>query len=617
MVQKLRWMGTDQQYTCSDQQVGLVQCTLDTFLFPRKILGPIRCSQTGCIVAADIRLDNRPELLAHLEKQLDGTTLADSEILLAAYLRWGEQTPQHLLGDFAFAIWDPRHQYFFCARDHMGVRPLYYLHQSHGFALASHPAALLALPGIETRINEQHLACFLLQILPQETDTFYQSIQRLPPGHSLKVYKDRLNIDQYWSPLHVQSISNQSFSDNADQFRELFIEAVRCRILESQPIASTLSGGLDSSSITCVAARLLDDANQKCLHTFSAIFPSIPPPMLASIDERRYKSIVQEQSQSIGHDIRADELHPFMTLEQDLRCVGQPFFGPNMYMHNALFERAAGSGIRIFLDGIDGDSVLSYGFELFPSLLGNGHWWKLLAALKALKKVSSSRQSLFRLFATYAAKPLLEGGKSRMLRYRLFQGNAYRDRRRFLQPSFCRRVHLGDLIDRHYQKSHLPTIDAVLHHRAFLALHFLAHILETQAFFSARHSLSMRFPFLDHRLVSFCLSLPPEQKMHQGWSRAIQRRAMTGLVPDPILQRLSKSDLSSNYFIGLQTNGFSLFRDILFPAATELSSYLDVDLCAQSYAKDFRSGQCSLDRALFLYSLVNVATWLRQRNELG
>lgn len=614
MMQALRWMGPDQQHSCADQHAGLVQCTLSTSPMQHMITGPLCCPQTGCLVAADCRFDNRAALIARLNIHQPEKTLSDLQLLLAAYHRWGEQTPQYLLGDFAFAIWDPRHRHFFCARDHMGVRPLYYLHHQNLFAFASHPAALLELPGIDNRPNEQHIACFLLHLIPEETDTFYRAIRRLPPGHQLTINADTLHSHQYWSPLHVQTVNRGNFQDNAEQFRDLFIEAVRCRTLDAPLIASTLSGGLDSSSITCVTNQLLKQKKTCQLHTFSAIFPSIPAPMLSSIDERRYIDIVQQHCSPVAHHVRADQLHPFITLDQDLACVGQPFFGPNMYIHNALFESSAQAGATIFLDGTDGDSVLSYGFELFPALLCSGHWGTLLSEVTALKKVSKSRQSLSRLFASYTVKPLVETGKNLLMRFRSHQDRTHRERLSLLRTEFRQRNNINDLLHRHYQRLHLPTIDASAHHRASLAQPFLPHILEVQSFFSARHALSIRFPFLDKRLVEFCLALPPEHKFHQGWSRAIQRQAMVDIVPQPILQRLSKADLSPNFFIGLQGHGKRLLHEKVIRAKPIIDEYLQIEQLSHEYDQIFRSGSCTLDRALFLYAIANVSTWLSCRD---
>ncbi len=613
MQRTLQWMGPHQQQIRHDSHVGFVQCTLQASPLAPKKTSPLLCPQTGCLLVADCRLDNRASIIDRLRPSCAASPLSDPELLLAAYLHWGEETPQHLLGDFAFAIWDPRRQHMLCARDHMGVRPLYYAHphdrRNNFFALASHPSALLELPGIDGCPNEQQIARYLLQLIPEETDTFYQTIHRLPPGHLLRVTEKSMRLRQYWSPLHVQNRAKTNFPENADQFRALFTEAVQCRIQDADDIASTLSGGLDSSSITCVATQLLKQTDANPLHTFSAIFPSLPVHLLDRIDERKYMDIVRHQCHPVAHEIRADLLHPFSTLAQDLASVGQPFFGPNMYIHNAMFTHAAKAGATVFLDGTDGDSVLSYGFELFPALLCTGRWNALLSELSALKTVSNSRQSLARLFATYALKPLLRAGLRHLAPRPPAQRAIQQKRLSMLQPEFQRRVQIKDLLHRHDQRMRLPTANASAHHRASLAQPFLAHILELQAFFSARHALNIRFPFLDRRLVEFCLSLPPEQKFRNGWSRAIQRQAMIPVVPEAILKRLGKADLSPNFILGLQLHYSSLYRQTILPAKEAIDEYVQVERIAP-FAETIPQAFSSPDQALFLYAVANLSTWM-------
>ena len=160
---------------------------------------------SGCVVVSDSRLDNRPELLHALEiRHATPDEIGDGELLHAAWQRWGERCAEQLLGDFAFAIWDPRNQKLFCARDVMGVRPFYY-HYAPGrlFAFASETDALLTLRDVPTAIDEGRIADALVSELEgiDKTSTFYQAIVRLPPAQTLRLENGRLRLREYWHPL--------------------------------------------------------------------------------------------------------------------------------------------------------------------------------------------------------------------------------------------------------------------------------------------------------------------------------------------------------------------------------------------------------------------------------
>ena len=613
MSQRMQWMGPDQQGIISDQQAGLVQRTLVASPRQSKNNGLIRCPRTGVLAAADSRIDNWEELAASLELGPSCKFPTDVEIILAAYHRWGERAPEKIIGDFAFAVWDPRQQLFFCARDRMGVRPLYSLHQPGFFACASHPAALLALPGVSAQRNEQRLACFLLHILPKDTDTFYKAVHRLPPGCWLQASAGGVRLRQYWSPLQTQTIKRRDKQEYVNEFRDLFTTAVRCRIQSQFPVGSTLSGGLDSSSITCAASTLLKQQQGGRLHTFSAIFPSLPPALLARIDERSYMEAARQHCPSIfAHEILADRLQPFATLAEDVRSAGQPFFGPNMYIHNAMYAAAAQQGVKVFLDGIDGDSVVSYGFERLPHLLLTGRWAMLARELAALKSTSNSRQSIARLLGGYAVKPSLSGLIEWLGLGRMLPEHRRSDRLSFLQPDFKLRVNADELLQGHCRRMRLPIINASVHHRASLALPFLSHILEMAGFASARWAIEARYPFLDHRLVNYCLSLPVEQKLSNGWSRAIQRKAMVGMAPDSIVRRLTKADLSPNYYLGITQHGSGVMEEIIRPARPLLAEYLDIDRLLPSLESAILAPEKHPQTALLFFTVASLAVWLSE-----
>ncbi|MBE0698700.1 MAG: asparagine synthetase B, partial [Anaerolineaceae bacterium] len=210
---------------------------------------PFSAENGKYIITADARIDNREELLAQLGLR-DQPDLPDSQVILAAYQVWGTECPLHLLGDFAFAIWDQAKQQIFCARDAFGVRPFYYYHTMDQFTFGSSIGVILADKRVPRKLNEEKIADFLLELFEDKARTFYQDVFRLPPAHIMVVSHGGEWISRYWSLDPETELRLPTDADYAAAYREAFVEAVRCRLRSAVTIGSTLSGGLDSSSVT-------------------------------------------------------------------------------------------------------------------------------------------------------------------------------------------------------------------------------------------------------------------------------------------------------------------------------------------------------------------------------
>jgi len=197
MLRKLERRGPDGTHTFRDGAVALGHAALNTTPESLSETLPFIHAETGCAITADLRLDNRDELIAALGLDAKDRVIGDGEIILHAYLRWGEDCPARLLGDFAFAIWDPRGRKLFCARDQMGMKQLIW-HRTQGrlFAFASEPRAVLLAEGVPKRINEGRIADFLENYLEgiDYTSTFFEEVFRLPPAHYLTVSADRFDL---------------------------------------------------------------------------------------------------------------------------------------------------------------------------------------------------------------------------------------------------------------------------------------------------------------------------------------------------------------------------------------------------------------------------------------
>ena len=274
MTAMLERRGPERTGKWRDSKIGLGHTLLATtpeLLFEKQ---PFEHAETGCVITADVRLDNRIELneALALRKPLEST--GDAEIILLAYLAWGEDCVNRLLGDFAFAIWDPRHQMLFCARDHFGMRPLYY-HHSPGqrFLFASDARAILVLPQVPYRINEGRVADFLVPEFEwyDYTSTFFEERVSSPTGPPGDRYIFRhLDVAEYWRVQPGPELGQLSDDDYREGFVDVFTKAVDARLRAPHgKVGSMLSGGMDSGSIAAIATDVLAKRGGGPLRTFS------------------------------------------------------------------------------------------------------------------------------------------------------------------------------------------------------------------------------------------------------------------------------------------------------------------------------------------------------------
>jgi asparagine synthase (glutamine-hydrolysing) len=277
MTEALRELGPDSCGIWCDDRIGFGHRMLHTT--PESLEETLPCFHPAARLAitADARLDNRAELIEALGlRDRREAEVTDSDLLLAAYERWGASSLDRLVGDFAYAIWDGRRRQVFCARDHFGVKPLYYYRSGKLFAFATGIHALFEVGGVRRRLNRARVAAFLQGDHEDKAATFFEEILRLPPAHFLTVRAEGAELRQYWRLDPTREVRRRSNEEYAEEYRALFVEAVRSRLRSALPVGSTLSGGLDSSSVASAARNLLRERGSGPLHTFSARFQSIP-----------------------------------------------------------------------------------------------------------------------------------------------------------------------------------------------------------------------------------------------------------------------------------------------------------------------------------------------------
>jgi asparagine synthase (glutamine-hydrolysing) len=379
MVTTLAHRGPDGAASWSQGPVGLGQLLLRTTAESGEGRPPWKDPSGNLVITADVRLDNRAELVDQLElRGRPPATIGDHQLILAAYERWGQDCPQRLLGDFAFAIWDARAEILFCARDHFGVKPLYYYLSGEVYAFASEIKALFSLDTVLRRVNEVRIGEYLVEASGEPASTFFDGVLRLLPAHSLTIGPSGVRLRRYWELDPTRELRLGSDREYALALRELFTESVRCRLRSTVRLGSMLSGGIDSSSITCTARQLLSAEGRAGLHTFSAIFDGV-----AASDEQHYQNAVLAQNGVVAHSVQGDRLSPLGDLDRVLRHFDQVLDSGNLYLNWNLYKIAQQHEVGVLLDGFDGDTTISHGVGYLSELAYSGRWLALAREVRA------------------------------------------------------------------------------------------------------------------------------------------------------------------------------------------------------------------------------------------
>jgi asparagine synthase (glutamine-hydrolysing) len=573
---------------------------------------PLIDKSGNLVIIADARIDNREELVDALDLgDRPRGEISDSELILGAYQSWGEDSPEKLLGDFAFAIWDRRKQRLFCARDHAGVKPFYYYLSDRVFVFASEIEALLSVPEVPRRLNEARVADLLVHNVGEKTATFYQEILRLTPANSMVVGREKSSTTTYWTLDPSRELRLRSDEEYAEAFYEVFAEAVRCRLRSAFPVGSELSGGLDSSSVACVARELLaKEGGTRRLHTLSAVYKEAP-----QSDESAFIDAVLAKGGFESHKVQVELLSPLEAPRSVLWDADEPSILAGLSMPWGLAREANQQGVRVLMNGYEGDVVVSHGTERLAELASTGRWGTLAAEIDAMS--GGVRWSRRRMLRSWVLEPLAPDVLVRA--WRMLHGASWsRTAEVYVGPireDFARRIGINERVRTSLNVGgDVPRSVRLSRRRHYpILLHGGNHYtLEVHGKIGARLAIENRYPYYDRRLMEFCLALPPEQKLSQGWTRVVLRRALAGVVPDKVRWRRNKGSLTPGLVWSLFMFDRKLVEDTIFDNYQDIERYADLDKLLWRYIRCAAMNQPQAGDVLGPIRTVALALWLRR-----
>jgi asparagine synthase (glutamine-hydrolysing) len=453
-------------------------------------------------------------------------TDSDTEVITAAYACWGEDCLKRFEGMFAFAIWDEQEQKIFAARDRFGEKPFYYHFNDGILHFASEINALWKM-NVQKEVNRSMLYNFLtLRYTSNPTDpseTFYTGINKLPASHFLKFIPggQTLEIERYWE---LPTEENNSITDETaiEKFDALLQESVRIRMRSDVAIGTSLSGGLDSSSIVAIANKVgSDQYSHKC---FTAVFPGYEK------NEEANAKLVAEKFGLQQHLIHIDVADITSLMEKVMRHQQEPIASASSLAQYRVYEKAKQEGVTVLLDGQGADEILAGYHKYYKWYWQELYQKKQLARSGELKAAGEMgvkdhfglTNKLAAIFPHLAAA-LLQTKK----------GKSFPDRSQFDQDFYSQ-----------YRKqsyyslpSHFTLNSALYYNTVSNGLEELLRIADRN---SMAHAVEVRLPFLSHHLVEFIFSLPPHFKIRNGWTKWLLRKTSESYLPKEVSWRKDK-----------------------------------------------------------------------------
>ncbi|NQW30108.1 MAG: asparagine synthase (glutamine-hydrolyzing) [Ignavibacteria bacterium] len=523
------------------------------------------------------------------ELQRDGytfTTAGDTEVVLAAYDRWGHHCVDHFIGMWALAIWNPTSQELFCSRDRFGIKPFHYLEENGRFYFASEIKSVKQSPLFVNTINEQQVVRGLyLGWMHHWEETYFECIKSLPAAHNLVWRNNKISITHYATLSTAQH--EAPFQESVEAFRELFINSVQLTARRDVAMGVCLSGGLDSTSIASVLASQTAEHDVK---TFTAFYTG-----KNNVDERPYINHVLQRYPTINdfyisptdNDV-AEVLHNIVGI------MDAPLPSSSYVSQYFVMQLAAQHGVKVVLDGQGSDEIMGgymhSMYRVIADLLKGGNAVGAIAEWNAHSKRQgySTKRKI-----DVLAKSVLTAVRDEPQLYRLELARTYP----WVMNASASNVPL------HVEMPSGSKLNAFLHNLVHVTL--LPTLLHTEDLNSMAHSIESRVPFLDHRLVELCFAMPNSHKVHRGETKRVLRAAMRGIVPDEVLDRKDKT--------GFITPGHSVWlrgalKHTLDGNWNQISDFVDTQ-AVQKLVAEYRAGNDQ--HALFVWRLAMLREFLK------
>lgn len=480
-------------------------------------------------------LYNYKEMKLQLQRATQGSTeqpyffktQTDTEVILAAYIRWGEECLRRFNGMFAFAIYDKEKKELFIARDRLGIKPLYYTQTGNNLFFASEVRSILASGFVEKEIDNDSLIDYLRYQTVQAPQTILKNVKMLLPGHYAIFGAGELKIESWWKPeknINYEA-KDQSYETVCKNVKDLFYQSVERRLVADVPFGAFLSGGIDSSAVVGAMAEV----SAQRVKTFSVVFNE------SDFSEERYSDIIAKKFNTEHHTIRLKPSDFLQQLPDALKAMDHPSGdGPNTYI---VSKETRNAGVTMALSGLGSDELFA-GYDIFKrSYELEKKWWlnvlpRLLVRLPAaevvrqIKKTVSAQKT-----AEILIQPVIDFTSAYPVSRQLYldkQVKKLSRREELPMNSAYRFLRLLDFNDKHYRLTKYSIAE--------ISTYMQNVLLRDTDQMSMAVALEVRVPFLDYKLVEYVLGVPDKYK-YPSTPKKLLTDSLKGLLPDEIIHR--------------------------------------------------------------------------------
>lgn len=573
---------------------GLVHRRLAIIDLSKEASQPMSDESNDCWITYNGEIYNYVELRAELQdKGHIFRSQSDTEVILHAYLEWGLNCLQRFNGMFSFAIWDSRRRRLFCARDRLGIKPFVYFYKNQSFLFASEPKAILAALKHKCSPNVAAMADYLSFSFVTTTETMFEGIHRLTPGSWLIADVSGIKQQAYWNPVFRYDSSYRE-ENCAEELLDLLNDSIRLQIRSDVPVGAHLSGGIDSSTVCCLAARHIPH-----LLTFTARFPEG-----GFFDEAPFARLVAEEISADYREIVPCAEQLTHTLPRILHHLDEPVEGAAI-VGKYHIAKLVSQSVKVVLTGHGVDELFG-GYDWYiKNLFTAGCFGATLGNRSSLKFLFDTvrRENLGRL-----AKSLYSNVGERSLGT-IFYRNWDRLAKSQLKSIFRKEVLDGQpkpkqrFLDAYGLLDEKRDGDKMF---KFDLRHYLEALLTSEDRLSMAFSVESRVPLLDHRIVELAGRVGYERKTEPGRSKRLLRLAVEGIVPEPILARRDKMGFPTPVQAWLRDPNLGLYDSLVFNDNSFARRYFDLEYVQRLLKSRLHVGSSSSET---LWRILNLSVW--------
>ncbi len=586
MARVVQYRGQDGMGQWVGRQVGLAHLRLCTTPESAEEHQPLPSPDGACVIVWDGRLDNREMLidkLASVGVQCPDAT--DAALVLEAYAAWGTECAKHVVGDFAFAVWDEKARRLYCARDPAGMKPLHYYWDGRTFIFGTEIKQVCQHPGVPKKLNEFMVGLYLCGDFGDGEMTFYEGIKRLPGGCQAVVSQDGVKVTRFWDPDPYDTIQFPSELDYVERFRELLLDAVRSRLRGNRGVEVLLSGGVDSGSIASVAGLLnrRQRAGGARLTALSFVHAAAP------MDETPYAGLICREYGIPLATLSVDECWMLKPAPTD-GLQDEPFVLPYEAMQAKALQDAHDRDVNVVLTGEGGDETAMYGNMVYLQ-----DWMREFHLRSIWQDLSAGTPDYRRAGLSVIRRSLMP----RWVRHVTRRQEAHIPG--WIQAGFAHRHRLAGWLEA--AKPHSRRTGAFLQQRGRNPVLLGGDIR------CARYGIEWRHPFYDSRIVEFLVRIPPTVRFQGGREKALLRKVMAGILPEAVRRRRHYGAFGPLFEQGLKHAEVSRLESLLDGSLLERIGIIDAAAVKRTYEAYVAGDNAKCARLFWTFA---TEAWLRQ-----